>query len=149
MRIKKDIYHIMFFDLFFEIIFIILVAFGFFLGFEITTKSVLIYLSINFCFLLLGIAVYCSYSLSCKTYYEFRGDSIAITKKGNVIKQINNNQIISCEYYGFVELLLGNTKGGKLVVCYLDNDIPSYMEISCSRKMMERIKLTSKSRGVV
>ena len=80
------------------------------------------------------------YVIICKTYYEFENDSIKIIKQGNIIKEINYNQIKYCEYYRFVTLLLGDSKGGKLIVYYLDNDAEKNMEISFSKKLIKKIR---------
>lgn len=140
MRIKKDIYHIIFFDFVFEVASIVLVALGFFLGFELTINNILIYLLINCSIVLFGLIVLFLYVIICKTYYEFENDSIKIIKQGNIIKEINYNQIKYCEYYRFVTLLLGDSKGGKLIVYYLDNDTEKNMEISFSKKLIKKIR---------
>lgn len=130
MKIKKEIYHVIFFDLFFELISIALVTLGFFLGLKVTKNNVLIYLLIIGIIILLGIIVFCLYSLFCKTYYEFENDSLKITRKGNIVKEIYYNKIKYCEYYRFVSLLLGDSKGGKFMIYYLEDDIEKNIEIS-------------------
>lgn len=139
MKIKKDLYHVRFFDLFFELIIIILVAFGFFLGFELTKNNVLVYLLINVSIIFLGIIIYCLYVLLCRTYYEFTNNSIIITKQGNMKKEISYKKIRYCEYYRFVTLLLGDSKGGKLIVYYLDDNEEKTLEISFSKKLTKKI----------
>lgn len=141
MKIKKDIYHVIFFDLFFELISIVLVTLGFFLGFEVTKNNILIYLLIIGILIFLGIIVFCLYSLFCKTYYEFTNDSLKITRKGNIIKDINYNKIKYCEYYRFVTLLLGDSKGGKLMVYYLEDEIEKSIDISFLKKLTKKINI--------
>lgn len=141
MKIKKDIYHVIFFDLFFELISIILVTVGFFLGFEVTKNNILIYLLIIGVIIFIGIIIYCLYALFCKTYYEFTNDSINIIKKGNIIKKINFEDINYCEYYRFVTLLLGDSKGGKLIVYYLEYSVEKYIEISFSKKLTKKLNI--------
>ena len=141
MKIKKDIYHVIFFDLFFELISIVLVTLGFFLGFEATLNNVLVYLLITMGIIFLGIIVFRLYYLLCKTYYEFADNSIRITRKGNIIKEINYNKIKHCEYHRFVTLLLGDSKGGKLMVYYLEDGIEKNIEISFLKKLTRNIRI--------
>lgn len=141
MKIKKDIYHVIFFDLFFELISITLVTLGFFLGFEVTKNNILIYLLIIGILIVLGIIVFCLYSLFCKTYYEFENDSLKITRKGNIVKEINYNKLKYCEYYGFATLLLGDSKGGKLMVYYLEDEIEKSIDISFLKKLTKKINI--------
>lgn len=141
MKIKKDIYHVIFFDLFFELISIVLVTLGFFLGFEVTKNNILIYLLIIGIVFLLGIIIYCLYSLFCKTYYEFTNDSIKIIRKENIIKEINYDKIKYCEYHRFVTLLLGDSKGGKLIIYYLEDSEEKYIEISFLKRMTKKISI--------
>lgn len=140
MKIKKDIYHVIFFDLFFELISITLITLGFFLGFEVTKNNILIYLLIIEILIVLGIIVFCLYSLFCKTYYEFENDSLKITRKGNIVKEINYNKLKYCEYYGFATLL-GDSKGGKLMVYYLEDEIEKSIDISFLKKLTKKINI--------
>ncbi len=139
MKIKKNFFHVIFFSLFFELISIILVTIGFFLGFEINKNNILIYLLIIICIIFLGFIICCVYFLFCKTYYEFTNNSIKITRKDNLVKEINYNTIIYCEYYKFITLLWGDSKGGKLMVYYLENDIEKNIEISFSKKLTKKL----------
>lgn len=141
MKIKKDIYHVIFFDLLFELIIIYFVTLGFFLGFQVTKNNFLIYLLIIGINILMGIIIYYLYSLFCKTYYEFTNNSIKITRKEKIIKEINYNKISYCEYHRFVTLLLGNPKGGKLIVYYLEDDVEKYIEVSFSRKLTKKVMI--------
>jgi hypothetical protein len=138
MKIKKNIYHVIFFDLFFELISIVLVTLSFFLGFETTKKSILIYLLVIISIILFGIIVFCLYYLFCKTYYEFTSYSIKIIKKETIIKEIKYNTITYCEYYRFATLLIGDPKGGKLIVYYLENDMENKIEISFLKKLTKK-----------
>ena len=132
----------MFFILFFELISISLVTIGFFLGFETTKNNVLIYLLIIGCIIFLGIIVYCLYSLFCKTFYEFTKNSIRILKNGIMIKEINFNKITYCKYYTFMALLFGDSKGGNLVINYLEDNEEKYIEISFLKKLTKKINST-------
>ena len=140
MKIKKSIYHGIFFDVFFGLVSILLVTFGFFLGFDITKNNIIIYVSIIMGIAFLGVVVLGLYALFCKTYYEFTNDSIKITKKGSVVKEISYDKIKSCEYYKFVTLFLGDSKGGNLVICYLEEDLEKSLEISFSKKHINKLK---------
>lgn len=139
MKIKKNIFHVIFFDLFFELINIILVTLGFFLGFEITKKNILIYVLIITSIIFFGIVIFCLYYLFCKTYYEFTNDSIKVVRKGNIVKEINYDKIVYWEYYGFISLLLGDPKGGNLIVCYFENEKEENIEISFSKKLARKL----------
>lgn len=141
MKIKKDIFHVIFFNFFFGLISIILTTVGFFLGFEVTERNILIYFLIIMGIVFLGFIICCFYSLFCKTYYEFTDDSLKINRKGNIIKEINYNKIKYCEYYRFVTLLLGDSKGGKLIVYYLEDEIEKSIGISFLKKLTKKINI--------
>ena len=125
MKIKKDINHVIFFDLFFELISIVLVTLSFFLGFEVTKTNILIYLLI-----IIGIIVYCLYSLFCRTYYEFTNNSIILIRKKNIINEINYDKLNYYEYYRFTTLLLGDPKGGKLIAYYFEDGVEKFIDVS-------------------
>lgn len=139
MKIKKDIFHMIFFNFFFGLISIILATIGFFSGFEVTKNNILIYLLIIMGIIFLELIICCFYSLFCKTYYEFINDSIKITRNGNIIKEIKYNNIKYCEYYRFINLLLGDSKGGKLIIYYLEKDVEKNIEISFSKKLIKEL----------
>lgn len=141
MKIKKNIYHVIFFDIFFEIIIIILFAFCFFLGFELTKNNIIIYLAINGSIILLGVIVYILYLLICKTNYEFTDASIKIIKNGNILKEVSYSMIKYCKYYSFITLLLGGSKGGNLIIYYLEDNKEKNMEISCLKKLTKKLRL--------
>ena len=143
MKIKKDMYHVIFFDLFFELISIVLVSLGFFLGFELTKDNILVYLLIIMGIILFGISIFCLYYLFCRTCYEFRNGSIKITRKGNIVKEISYNKINYCEYYGFINLLLGDSKGGKLLVYYLEDSTEKNIEISFLKKLTKKMSINN------
>lgn len=140
MKIKKDNYHVIFFILFFEIICIALITLGFFLGFELSEKNLLIYLIINLVTILLGVFVYLFYLLICKTYYEFNNEAILVIKKG-IIKQIEYKQIKYCEYHRFINLVFGDPKGGNLLICYIENGIEKNIEISFLKKLIKKVSI--------
>ena len=121
MKIKNNIYHVIFFDVFFVAICLFIVAMGFFLGFELSPKNITIYLSINGIIVLLGVIVFIGYILLCKSYYEFTSKSIKIVKNKGIIKEIGYNQIHFCKYCSFYELLLGDPSGGRLIIYYNEN----------------------------
>ena len=138
MKIKKNIYHVIFFDLLIELMSVILIAFGFFLGFETTKCNMLAYLLINGIIILAGIIAYCIYDLSCKLYYEFTENSIRIIKKGGLISEINYDKIHRIEYYTFGALMLGDPKGGKLIVYYLEDSKEKSLEISFLKRLIKK-----------
>lgn len=143
MKVKKYIFHVIFFNFFFGLISIILTTVGFFLGFEITKRNILIYFLIIIGIVFLEFIICCFYSLFCKTYYEFTNNSLKITRKGNIIKDINYNKIKYCEYYRFVTLLLGDSKGGKLIIYYLEDEIEKNIEVSFLKHLTKKININN------
>ena len=139
MKIKKGIFHVIFFNFLFGLMSIILSTMVFFLGFDVTQNNILIYLFIIMGIVFLGFIVCCLYSLFCKTYYEFTNDSFKITKKGNIIKEIKNNKIKYCEYHSFATLLLGDSKGGCLIIYYSEEDVEKNIEISFLKKLIKKM----------
>ena len=139
MKIKHNIYHVIFFDIFFVTISLCIVSLGFFLGFELSQNNMAIYLIVNATIVFLGATVYIGYILSCKKYYELTKDSIKIVKNGILIEEIRYSQIRHCEYHCFYELFFGDSSGGKLVVYYNETGIQKRMEISCLKKTIRKI----------
>lgn len=141
MKVKKDIYHILFFEIFFGIILIILGTIGFFLGFELSKKNILIYLFSIVLVIMVEMIIYIMYLLLCKTYYEFTNDSVILKKCDKKLKLIKYSQIRYCEYYKFSSLLLGNSNGGKLIVYFKENNVEKSIEISFPMKLIKRIPI--------
>ena len=139
MKIKKNIYLVLFFDAFFVAISLFLVALGFFLGFEITNKIITIYLSTSSAIIFLGAMVFLLYFAICKTYYVFANDSFKIIKDGVEIMEIDYDKITHCEYHRFASLFLGDPKGGNLVVNYVCDGVEQYIEISLLKRQIEKI----------
>jgi hypothetical protein len=139
MQIKKNIYHVLFFDAFFVAIGLFLNTLGFFLGFEITKKIITIYLGTSSAIIFLGAMVFFLYFAICKTYYVFANDSFKIIKDGVEIMKIDYDKIIHCEYHRFASLFLGDSKGGKLVVNYVRDGVEQYIEISLLKRQIEKI----------
>ena len=81
MKIKKNIHHVLFFDIFFSFILIFLISFGFFLGFGITKETLTTYLLLLLAVILLCTIVFFTYRLSCDTYFEFSENAILLVKK--------------------------------------------------------------------
>lgn len=143
MKIKKNFFHVIFFNFFFWLISIILTTVGFILGFEVNKRNISIYFLIIMGIIFLGFIICFSYSLFCKTYYEFTNNSLKITRKGNIIKEINYNKIKYCEYYRFVTLLLGDSKGGKLIIYYLEDEIEKNIEVSFLKQLTKKININN------
>lgn len=141
MKIKKDIYHVIFFICFFEIIIIALATLGFFLGFELVAINLVMYFLTDVAVIILGFIVFVLYVSICKTYYEFNDNSIKIINKGQVIKEIHYEQVNYCEYYSFTALLLGNPRGGKLIVYYLDGHMEKNLEVSFTKTQIKNLYL--------
>ena len=139
MKIKKNIYLVLFFDAFFVAIGLFLNTVGFFLGFEITKKIITIYLGASSAIIFLGAMVFLLYFAICKTYYVFANDSFKIIKDDVEIMKIDYDKIIQCEYHRFASLLLGDSRGGNLVVNYVCDGVVQYIEISLLKRQIEKI----------
>ena len=140
MKVKKSINHILFFDVFFGSILVILVSLGFFLGFDITKNNLLVYFFINLSIVVVCVLVYVLYMMFCSTYYIFTENEIIIAKKQRSTVLIEYNQIHHAEYYKFYKLLLGDSKGGTLIVfCVQENKPQQPLEISLSLKLTKKI----------
>lgn len=140
MKLKKDIYHFIFFDIFFEMCILFLVGLGFFLGCEHTLYNFHIFICVNAIIISLGIIVYVLYILICKSYYEFDSQSLKIIKNNKTIKEIKYTQIKSCAYYKFYHLLFGDPKGGKLVINFTSIEEQT-IEISFTKKLLKKLNI--------
>lgn len=146
MKIKKNIYHVIFFDVFFSFIFIFLISIGFFLGFEPTKENLLIYAFCVLGVLMIGVSIFCAYALLCRTYWEFTNNEIVLVKKNIICKRIVLSQILRGEYVTFFHLLLGHPRGGMLVIYYKENKNEQMVEISLSAK---KVKTLSSARHIL
>ena len=142
MKIKKYIYHIVFFDVFFCIILIILISLGFFLGFNLTKENLIIYFVMVLCVFALGIITFCSYILLCDTYFEFSNEEILLIKRKHVLKRVRYEKIVHAEYFKIHNLLLGDSKGGYLIIRFNENNKQEQMAISFSLKLLKRIPIS-------
>ena len=149
MVIQKNKYYVIFFIILAEIASLGLVALCFFSGFELTHKNLIIYILGNIFGALLGIIVYILYCLFCRIYYKFTNDSIKEIKNGNIAKVVNYNQIISCEYYCFIYLLIGDLNGGLLIIYYLENDEKQVLKLSCTEKKAKKLMIIIKRNIII
>ncbi len=141
MKIKKNIYHILFFDFFFVFIFLILISFGFFLGFDLIKINIMLYLLINFGIVTLGIIIFTIYYLLCNSYFEFSKDEINLVKNKKNRKKIQYKHIYFVEYHRLRNLFLGDSKGGKLVIHYKDNNLEEVLEVSLPFWKLKKIPI--------
>lgn len=141
MKVKKDIHHVLFFDLFFGTILIVLMSLGFFLGFELVEKNVLIYLASVLCVIATCVTVFLIYKLFCTTYFVFSDDEILLVKKKQILKHVPYVCITAAQYFKFHNLLLGDSKGGKLIVNYVEDNEQNTIEISLTLKKVKRLPI--------
>ena len=144
MKIKKGSNHVFFYDVFFGIILIIIISVAFLLGFHVNIKNLIIYFSIVIGILLLQVLVYLMYCKLCKTYYVFEDDGIIYRSKESSQLLLKYNQINYIIYYRFYNLFLGNSKGGNLVIYYLNKDNnEECIEISLSYKLLKKLPISN------
>lgn len=144
MKIKKNSYHVFCFSIFFGVVLIILISFSFFLGFEITKHSLIGYLATILCTVALCVLVGALCNGICKTYYIFLNDSFAISADDQTTILFSYSKIKHIEYYRFYHLLLGNSKGGKLIISYVNESAQEELiMISFSPKKIKKIPFSN------
>ena len=141
MKIQKNIYHIYFFIKFISIGLITIVSFCFFLGFDISTKHVFLYLLVLVSIGALSgvLCFFCKKINSSK--YIFTEDKL-LFEKGRMQKTLlQYEQISNITYYKFYHLLIGDPKGGYLIIGYRENNEEKYIEISASYKVLSKLPI--------
>ena len=122
MKIKNNISHVLFFDLFFGAIAVFFVSFGFFWGVEITKINFLIYLLTVLGIFIVCVLVYVLYMCFCRSYYVFLENELVMVEKNTKKSILNYTQIYCVKYYKFYNLFLGDPKGGHLIIFYTQQD---------------------------
>lgn len=92
--------------------------------------NIMLYLLINFGIVTLGIIIFTIYYLLCNSYFEFSKEFITLVKNKKNRKKIQYNHIYFVEYHRLRNLFLGDSKGGKLVINYKDNNLEEVLEVS-------------------
>ena len=119
---------------------IFLVSLTFFLGFDKTLLSILIYVAIVLFLLMLGGVIYHIAKKKCKKFYEFDTKAIYYIEDYRHKKLIDYDDIIQATYYRTFHLILGNPKGGALVIVYTNKDgKEELIKIPMSRKKQKQL----------
>jgi hypothetical protein len=138
-RYKENL--VIFFDMFFGLILIVISSLGYFLGFPINKNTLLYYFITVISIFLIMISIYIIYRIVCKTYIFFN-DEISINKNKSVILNVKYNKILSAKYCNILNLLIGYPEGGNLVIEYLDeNNKKKELYIAIAKKKLKKINL--------
>lgn len=145
-RIEKDkLVHKVIFSMF-SLLFIFLISLGFFLGFEINRKSMLIY---TFSILVVIVVFYIIYKIFrkySKGYHIISEKKIVEYNKDIVIKEIETKDITEVFYMKPIWILMLQMGACFLNIVYIEENQKKTYHISMSRKDVEYIrKIISKT----
>jgi len=132
---------VIFFDIFFGILLFTLTTFAYFLGFRVNINTLPYYFIALFLIFSLVVITYMVYRLLCKTYIIFTKEEVVKEKKGKTSILIKYKDILSLKHYNVFNLLIGDAKGGNLVIEFLDgNNELSYIYLPISNKNIQSLK---------
>lgn len=138
-RIEKDKFGYEVIFSMFSLLFIFIISLGYFLGFKINSKSILIY---TFSILAVVIVFYILYKIfkKCtKGYYIVNRERIVEYKNGNVIKEIEIKDINEMFYIKPIWILMLQIGACFLNITYIEENQKKMYHISMSRKDVEKV----------
>ena len=126
----------------FWMLFLILGSFAYFLGFDINTRSLLLYLLFVFSCTLILLFVYIIIDASNKNYLIFDEEKIIEYRKTNERTLLYFNQILYTKYHNKIDIIGGHIDFGYVEIVYkLDNKDKDakYMNLYLSKKNYKKI----------
>lgn len=141
MKIRFNENIVIFFDIFFGILLLLMASFAYFFGFPVNSSTLPFYFITLFSIFSLVVVIYLAYRLLSKTYYIFTKNEIIKGKKDKTNVLIKYKDILSLTYYNVFNLLIGDPKGGNLVVEFKDeNNKSAYIYIPISNRKLRKLK---------
>lgn len=141
MRIRYYENLVVFFDIFFGFLLMFMASFAYFLGFPVNINTLPYYFIVLFSIFSLTVIIYIAYRLICKTYILFTNEGIVKEKNGTTNVLIKYIDIIRLTYYNIFTLLIGDAKGGNLVIDFLNkNNELSYIYLPISNRNLQLLK---------
>lgn len=140
MRVKQGSNVFLFIDILYICISIFIVSLAYFLGYDITTRGMLIYLGIVLSIVLVGIMVFLLYLLLCKKYIVFDDEKITIVHNGEIKKTVYYNKVFYSEHYSIFHLLLLSSCGGCVFITYFEGYEQKQLEFAISKQKISLVK---------
>lgn len=132
---------VVFFDVLFGILLLLLTSLAYFLGFPININTLPYYFISLFSIFSLVFIIYIVYFLICRTFIIFTNEGIIKEKNGKQDLLIRYRDILYVNYYNIFTLLIGDAKGGNLVIEFMnENKEISYIYLSISKKNIILLK---------
>lgn len=125
---------------------------GYFLGFKVTTKSLLFYAVFLISTIILSIVVFLIIDKSNKKYIIFDDDKIIEKSKYNERTIVYYNQILHVKYHNSIDLLYGNIDFGYVEIAYkIDSKDrePKLIHIYLSKKNYRKVFVNQLNNSVI
>ncbi len=135
LKIKKNSNLVFFFDIIIGAGILILISTAFFLGFEPIKQNIVIYIILCLCVIVCQIVIYLIYLVACRSYYEFKDDSLWYISKKEQREIVKYNQIRNIRYIHVFNLLLGDSKGGNMLIFCVSDLGEKVIEIPMSKRI--------------
>ena len=103
---------VVFFDVLFGVLLLLLASLAYFLGFPININTLPYYFISLFSIFFLVFIIYIVYFLICRTFIIFTNEGIIKEKNGKQDLLIRYRDILYVNYYNIFTLLIGDAKGG-------------------------------------
>ncbi len=140
MKIKEGSNHILFFDILFSILLILICTLSYFLGFDVTLNGIIIYFSIILAIITINLSIYFIFLKLCKTCIYFDKDKICKIKKEKVIVLVDYDSIYHSRYHPMINIFVGDFLAGNLVIyCYINNK-KEEVHIAISKRKLKKIE---------
>ncbi len=142
MKIRQYENLVLFFDTCWGFILIVSTSLGYFFGFTINKTTLIYYFITLISIILVLILIYLVYLLFCKTFILFTDHGIIKIKGYHTTLIVKYSEIRMYEYYNVFHLLIGDPKGGNLVLGYSnqkDNNL-TYLYIPICKRKLKKIE---------
>lgn len=144
MIIKNNKVQVIFISCFASIALILLISFAYFLGFEKTIVSLLLYMISILVVIMASLLVIVLFTRCCNSYTKISADKINVYKNDKILKEVDAKVIKYCEYSSIWNQLLSDPKGGYYRVFYEEDNKDECLFISLSKKQVQQVTKTLK-----
>lgn len=139
MIIKNNKVQVIFISCFASIALILLISFAYFLGFEKTIVSLLLYMISILVVIMASLLVIVLFTRCCNSYTKISADKIIVYKNDKILKEVDAKVIKYCEYSSIWNQLLSDPKGGYYRVFYEEDNKDECLFISLSKKQVQQV----------
>lgn len=107
---------------------------------EMTNREIMTSLCCILIIMIVGLIALVLYIILCPIYYEITMDQIIVKKKKKVLKNIEFNKIVYCDYYGIGGFFFGFC-GMTLTVHYIEGCTMKEMNIPFCRSLLKKFNI--------